>query len=480
MARPNVLLICVEHWSGRRIAALGHPTIITPTLDQLIENGVAYTNAYTTTPSCIPARRELMTGAFSPTHGDRVFNEKLPMPDLPTMAQTFRDAGYQAYAVGKMHVYPQRDRIGFDDIVLDEEGRHHLGLPKDDYEMFVSEQGYAGQEFGHGMGSNDYTARPWHLPEHTHHTNWTVREMSKVIVRRDPTRPAFWYMSFSAVHPPLVPPAEYFDMYRHLDIDEPFMGEWTRDVDNIPYALRERREKTGSYSETEIHIARQALYGMSTHVDHQIRLVIGLLREEGLLDDTIVMFTADHGDMLGNHGQFAKDMFYEDSAKIPMILMPQAEQKEVGQGRRDDRLAAQADVFPTLLDLCDIPVPSTVEGRSLIGERGHDLLYGEHWENIYATRMIREQRYKLIYYPIGNRTQLFDLEDDPDEMRDLAGDSAHNEVRARLTAALVERLYGSDLEWLDSGRLVGLPEDENTPRRPPDRGLGGQRGLRFR
>ncbi|MCH8206988.1 MAG: sulfatase-like hydrolase/transferase [Chloroflexi bacterium] len=330
------------------------------------------------------------------------------------------------------------------------------------------------------MGSNDYCTRPWHLPEHCHQTNWTVREMSKFIARRDPTRPAFWYMSFSAPHPPLVPLAEYMDMYRHLEVDMPFMGDWTRDVESMPYALRHRRLGIGSYTDTEVRLARQAFYAMCTHVDHQIRLVIGLLREEGLLDETIVMFTADHGEMLGNHGQFAKDIFYEDSAKIPMILMPQADRKDIGQGVRDGRLAAQADVFPTLLDLCGIPIPDAVEGLSLVGERRHDVLYGEHWEDIHASRMIRDRRHKLIYYPVGNRTQLFDLESDPDELRDLAGDPAHRDVVEHLTRSLVGRLYGSDLRWLEGDRLVGLPEEEYTSVRPPDRGLGGQRGLRFR
>ena len=143
MTRPNVLLICADHWFGDLIGALGHPVILTPTLDHIIGNGIAYTNAYAPTPTCIPARRELMTGTHSRTHGDRVFNETLPMPDLPTMAQTFRDNGYQAYGVGKLHVYPQRDRIGFDDVLVLEEGRHQFGMSKDDYELFLQDEGFS-------------------------------------------------------------------------------------------------------------------------------------------------------------------------------------------------------------------------------------------------------------------------------------------------------------------------------------------------
>ena len=126
------------------IGALGHPTIQSPTIDQMAANGIAFTNAYSTTRMCIPARRELMTGTFSRTHGDRVFHETMPMPELPTVAQTFRDVGYQAYGVGKLYVNPPRSRIGFDDVLIHEAGR--LGdrvdqMVQDDYEHFLTERG---------------------------------------------------------------------------------------------------------------------------------------------------------------------------------------------------------------------------------------------------------------------------------------------------------------------------------------------------
>ena len=298
-------------------------------------------------------------------------------------------------------------------------------------------------------------------------TNWTVREMSKFIVRRDPTRPSFLYMSFNHPHPPLAPLAEYLEMYQHLDIDMPFMGEWARDPDQLPHALRARPLGRDSYPESAIRLARQAFYALCTHVDHQIRLVIGLLREEGLLDDTIIMFTCDHGDMLGNHGLYAKKLFYEHSAKIPMVLMPQASRDDVGKGIRDDRLAIQADVFPTLMELCDIPVPPTVEGLSLIGERGRDHIYGLHDDNDTATRMVRDRRHKLIYYPAGNVVQLFDLDNDPDELRDVSDDPAYSTVHDELTDVLIQRMYGDDRRWTDGDRLIGMPAPEESPYPPP-------------
>jgi arylsulfatase A-like enzyme len=304
--------------------------------------------------------------------------------------------------------------------------------------------------------------------------------MSKYIARRDPTKPAFWYMSFISPHQPLTPLPTYMDIYRSFDVEEPFYGDWSDDTDALPHALRMRRNGKGTYSDSSIRDARRAFYSLATHIDHQIGLVIGLLREEGLLDDTVIMFTSDHGNMLGNHGIYDIGLMYESVAKIPMVLIPQMGREEVGQNLRDDRLAVQADVFPTLADLCGIPIPDTVEGKSLIGNERRDHVYGEHGEDGTATRMIRDARYKLIYYPVGDRYHLFDLQDDPNELRDLSDDAAHASVKDRVTGLLVENLYGSDLEWLDGDKLVGLPEPEPRAQHPnPSRAFGNQRGWRF-
>ena len=479
MDRPNVLLICVEHWSGRLMSALGHPAVMTPTLDSLAANGVLFTNAYSTTPVCIPARRELMTGAFSRTHGARSFDQTITMDGRPTLPQTFRDAGYQAYAVGKLHVQPQRARIGFDDVMLDEAAKERRHNP-DDYEMFLTAEGFHGQQLTHASG-NDYFTRAWHLPEHVHPANWTAREMCRYIVRRDPSRPAFWYMSFVPPHPPLTPPAAYMDLYRNVDVGEPFVGDWAEDAESMPYAYRAKQHAVArrSYPEQMLRDARRAYYAQCTHVDHQIRLVIGTLREEGLLDDTVIMLTADHGDMMGNHHHYGKAVFYEDSAKVPMLLVPPAGDPRVGVDREDGHLAALADVMPTLLDICGVPAPDGVEGLSLVGEERRSFLYGELYDDAFATRMAHDGRHKLVYYPTGNRVQLFDLADDPDEMHDVSEDASYAAVREALTQRLIRHMYGGDERWVRDGRLVGEPEPKGAGSPAPDRGLRAQYGWRF-
>jgi arylsulfatase A-like enzyme len=476
--RPNVLMITVDQWPGRLMGCAGHPVVQTPTIDQLARNGVRFSNAYSETPVCIPARRTLMTGTSTRTHGDRVFKTTEPMPDLPTLAQCFRDGGYQAHAVGKLHVYPPRDRIGFDDVILCEEGRPHIGAV-DDYDMFLAERGFTGEQFAGGMNNNNYMHRPWHLPEACHVVNWSTREMCRTIKRRDPRRPGFWYLSYTPPHPPLTPLACYMDFYRQFAAEPAFAADWAADVERLPRALQMVRNFYPALSAPVLQEVRRAFMALCTHIDHQLRLVIGTLREEGLLDDTIILFTADHGEMLGDFGLFAKRLYYESAAGIPMILVGTAGSDAVPVGRTDDRLVGLVDVMPTLLDLAGLPRPTSVEGFSMTGERRRPVLYGDIGEGPNASRMLHDGRHKLIWYPAGNKVQLFDLEEDPKELVDLAGAPACAEVQARLESGLAAACWGVDLDegWAVDGRLVGYDPGPFSPR--PDRTLSGQRGLHY-
>ncbi len=474
--KPNVLLICTDHWSGKMLGCNEHQHILTPTLNQLAANGTLFNQAYSTCPTCIPARRSIMTGTSPETHGDRIFKEHEKMPkNLITMPQVFRDNGYQAFAVGKLHVYPQRNRIGFDDVISCEEGRHHLGGGLDDFELYLKDRGFAGQELTHAMGNNHYTVRPWHLPEDCHPTNWTTKQMCRMIQRRDRQKPAFWFCSYIAPHPPITPITEYLDMYRNCGVDKPFCGDWAKDFDQLPYALKSRYDKFQTYTAEETRLARMGFYAQCTYIDHQIRLLIGTLDEEGLLDNTIIMFTSDHGDMLGNHNLWSKPPMYEWSSKIPMILVPQASAYDrCPHHNVDERFVVQEDIMPTLLDLCDIKIPESVEGISMIGEGCRDYIYSEHYECDLATRMIRKGDYKLIWYPVGNIFQLFNLRKDPDEMNDISKTDTEN--LEDIKKILADELYGSDMKWLKDGLLIGEPDKKYIP--GTSRNLAGQRGWR--
>ena len=476
--KSNILLVLMDQWSGKRLGISGNKFIQTPTLDQLAKNGTLYTNAYSEAPICIPARRSLYTGTSPRTHGDRIFKKTNLMPkNLKTFPECFVKAGYQAFCVGKLHVYPTRDRIGFQEAIIAEEGRPHLGI--DDYDIFLAENGNPGQQFMHGMSNNSYIHRPWHLDERLHVTNWTVYETCKVIKRRDPTKPSLWMTSFTHPHPPLAPLSSYMDFYNNLSIDEALTSHWSNNENSIPWALKSNRTYWPKLENEIFKNMKRAYYALCTHIDHQIRVIIATLREENILDNTTILICADHGDMLGDFNLYGKRTFYEGSSKIPFILVGHQGDKIIKSNHKDNRLVCLQDVMPTLLDVSGISIPSSCEGISVIGSHKRKYLYGEVLENNSATRMIHNGRFKLIWYPAGNFLQLFDLEKDPDELIDLSKSSNFKEDLKALKNELIKNLYGSDKEncYFKNNELCGFDPGQYIPSQ--DISLSAQRGLHY-
>ena len=469
--KKNVLMISTDHWPGSLFGREGRTDMITPTLDFLADNGIKFDNFYSECPVCIPARRCLMTGLSPKTHGDRVYSDRMEMPDVETLAGAFSKAGYQTMGVGKLHVYPQRNRIGFGDVILMEEGRYEFGVT-DDYQTWLGEHGYIGQEFMHGMGNNTYYTRPWHLPEEAHPTTWATWQMMKQIKRRDPTRPSFFYISYQFPHPPLVPLQVFLDKYKDVEL----MPNRTDDWGDEPI-FDKMRAMASSYSERERREAQIAFHAQCTHIDYSIRQLLGALREADILNDTIIVFMSDHGDMLFDHGMVAKRCFYEGSTYVPMIFTGTPMQEYRNKGY-EKKLGCMKDVMPTLLDLCGIDIPETVEGIPLFSDKTNDYIYGEVSEGEKSNRMIRDDRYKLMYWPCGNVFQLFDMVSDRDESHDLARDPSYREVLDRMKEILRKEIHGKDLEWLDeNGEFVGFEPD--TSRKNPDFGLYNQRGYHW-
>ena len=473
MSLPNILLVTADQWPGSLMGMAGRTDIDTPTLDQIARNGTWFSNAHSQCPICIPARRSIMTGTAPRQHGDRVFQPSLAKPDFPHLSEVLRNAGYQTGAVGKLHVFPQRDRIGFEEVVSFEEGRSHLGGP-DDWDIWLADHGHAGQGYAHGMSNNSYEFRPWHLPEDCHPSVWQARQMCRMIQRRDPTRPQFWHLSFNFPHPPIVPLTSYLALYSNRRMAPAVQGDWNSD---LPVALQYAANAWPQLAPDRLADMRRAFHAQCTLIDHQLRVVIGTLREQLQLDNTILLFTSDHGDMLGDHGLFAKRVMLRGSVSVPFLLMGTAECERVHSGAVDDRLAGMQDIMPTLLDLAGVEKPKTVTGLSLISENRRETLYCEALEGQSAMRMVTDGRWKLIWYPAGNRFHLFDLQSDPDETTDLSASRSASGDRARLTAELVSELYGDDMSFVQNGEPVGVPAEPVLL--PPNRGLSGQRGLHF-
>jgi len=468
--RPNILLICVDQWRGDCLSAAGHPYVQTPHLDQVAGTGTRFRRGYSATPTCVPARVALFTGQSQQAHGRVGYREGVPFAQAHpvTMPGEFRRHGYQTQAIGKMHVYPERSRIGFDDVVLHDgylhfaRGQHRRNFEFfDDYVPWLRQQAGASAVADYtdnGLNCNSLVARPWDKPEALHPTTWTVTQAQQWLYRRDPTRPFFLYVSFHRPHPPYDPPRWAFEQYLDLPSYEPVVGDW---VDHYAPHRRDNIHDAfvGQMDPRLVHRARAGYYGHMAHIDQQINRLLETLGEFGLADDTAVCFVSDHGEMMGDHRMFRKGFPYEGSAAIPFLLRPAASDRQYERGQVRDEVVELRDVMPTLLDYAGLPVPETVDGRSLVpllrGENvpWRDWLHGEHTLLGQSLQWLTDGREKYCWLSGAGHEQLFDLVADPRETRNLADSAEHAERlalwRSRLVAALANREEGYVLD----GRL---------------------------
>ncbi|NOY08026.1 MAG: sulfatase-like hydrolase/transferase [Spirochaetes bacterium] len=417
MGKPNILLISSDHHRGDCLSVSGHHSVMTPQLDQLAFEGVRFERAYSTCPKCIPARHMVMTGRDSYGFGIHKYIEgtKIP-PDMPTLQGLVTRAGYQTQAVGKMHLFPQRCRYGFENMVICEEGRVLEGLKRDDYEWELEDKGYRGMIWAHGIANNQAAARIWHLPEELHSTNWVAREGCKFFERRDPAKPFFLWLSFPKPHPPYVPPLAYWEMYRDRDVPVPAMGGWLNE-DPVPVCLLDSVStcNVDLVDDKERMSVMRAYYALITQIDNQIGFVLGDLRERGLLDDTFIVYFSDHGDLMWDHGAMYKAAFYEGAARVPLIIRPH---REFDRKKTDWQPSsaffnpvALYDIMPTLLEVAGAEVPEGIEAVSLFSKKEREFVYGDYDGDHFVT----DGRFKYLWHRAGNIEQFFDLKEDPKE-----------------------------------------------------------------
>lgn len=428
--RPNIILITTDQQRGDCLSCAGHPAVETPYLDQLAEDGVRFTNAYTSVPSCTPARAAIMTGMDPWNHGRLTMtgNEALRYP--ATLPELLGKAGYQTQAVGKMHFSPQRRRYGFDHMILDESGRRDGDFISDYHRWFDEQNTEAFGYRDHSIDWNSWMARPSHLPEHLHPTHWTSREGSEFLRHRDKTAPFFLWLSFARPHSPHDPPQAYWDLYaNNPNIPEPVFGDWA-----APYKKRVA-DVNSPWNDLPADIVRRArvgYYGNITFIDHQIGKLFYELgkHDREALENTLVLFTSDHGDMMGDHYHWRKTYAYEPSAKIPFLLKPPAGW-DLPRHITLDQPIELRDIMPTLLEAAGVEIPESVDGDSLLklcrGESDgwREYINGEHthcYDAPNGMQYLTDGREKFIWFHHTGREQFFDLTNDPMEMKNLISD----------------------------------------------------------
>lgn len=438
MKKPNIVLICVDQMRGDCLKYVGHPVVETPYLDTMAQNGILFRNAYSAVPSCIAARAALMTGMSQEKNGRIGYQDGVIWDYENTLAGGLTEAGYHTQCVGKMHVHPQRYLCGFNNVIL-HDGYLHVTRNKnvpynqnqyivDDYMNWLrSKKGTDADLIDTGLECNSWVSRPWMYEEELHPTNWVVTESIDFLRRRDPTKPFFLMPSFVRPHSPLDPPEFYFNMYKDKEIDKPKIGDWSTKSGRIPRFDDIR----GELSESEYKRLRQGYYGCITHIDHQIGRLIQALIDEGEINNTIIIFTSDHGDLLGDHNFFRKSLPYEGSANIPLIIYDRGNILNLKPGTIIDEVVELRDIMPTIYDISNIPIPETVDGLSLLplmkGENTsfREYLHGEHEYGNMSNHYIVTKKDKYILFPETNEEQYFDLEADRDELHNAINDEAY-------------------------------------------------------
>jgi arylsulfatase A-like enzyme len=418
---PNVVFILSDDQRPDTIRALGNKQINTPHLDRLVQSGFTATHTFcmgsTVGAVCIPSRAMILSGRslYRATSG----TNSVTIPRRAALwPEEFRKAGYETIGIGKWH----NDRASY--------ARCFSG---------------GGPVFFGGM--SDHTAVPVQNFDPTGGYNTNRQYLSKVFsstlfadaairaIRQQTTKPFVLYLAFTAPHDPRTPPAEFAKLYDPAKIPLPrnYLPEHPFDNGQV----KGRDEELLPWPRTEEAVGKElaAYYAMITHMDHQIGRVLAALKDAGKAHNTIVVFAGDHGLAIGSHGLLGKQNMYDHSVRTPLIFAGPG----IPSGRRSEALCYLYDVFPTLCDLAGVPIPETVEGKSLLpiiqgaGQGGRDAIFGAYRD---VQRMVRTDRWKLIYYPKVDRTQLFDLKADPDELHDLSGNAKHSRTLAQLRSRL--------------------------------------------
>lgn len=465
---PNILLLMADQWRADCLGFAGHPAVETPHLDELFCDGVSFARAYSACPTCIPARTALLTGLSQGSHGRTGYKDGVTWNYPATLPGLLAGAGYHTQCVGKMHVHPARFLAGFHHVVLHDGS---LGIHRrapldydyaDDYRRWLREHTHGRADVRDtGLGVNSWVVAPWPHAEHLHPTNWVASEAVEFLRRRDPTRPFFLKASFVRPHPPFDPPDHYLRRYEQKSVPPPALGDWVGEEDDPRRGLRASFGR-GTVDPAQAERARRAYYALITHVDAQINRILLELRDQGVDDNTLVVFVSDHGELLGDHRLWAKAMPFEGSARVPLILRPPPAWGWSG-GRVCDAVTELRDVLPTLCEAAGVAVPETVEGRSLLGHvRGdpvggwRDHLHGEHAFDLDSNHWLTDGREKYVWFSARGEELLFDLHDDPSEERNLASVRPERVVewRNRLIEALGERAG----DYLRDGRLAPRSE----------------------
>lgn len=476
MQKPNVILIIADQWRGDCLGAAGHPDVKTPYFDTLCSGGIRFPNAVSATPTCIPARAALYTGMAQENHRRVGYLDGVRWDYPNTLAGTFAENGYQCYCAGKLHVHPLRNSVGYHSVDLHDGYLHYYRRPEvpyydnqrvaDDYHHWLkNELGIEADPTETGIDCNSSVARPWIYPEKYHPTRWVTDRAIDFLRKRDRDKPFFLTLSYVRPHPPFDAPQAFFDMYRNKSLRPPLHGDWT-DEKRLERGGRIFDSDTGPSDPDLQTDAQIGYYAAITQIDYEFGRFREAMFSHGLdRSNTVLMVVSDHGEMLCDHGLFRKSLPYKGSAGIPFIVSaPRNCLEAAGCTRPADndirnRVVELRDVMPTLLALCGLDIPETVDGANVFApEWNRDYIHGEHLYDGGSCQWIVTERDKFVWFSSTGRRQYFNLVCDPDEMHNAIDDADCAARIAELENLLIRELSWREEGFIQNGRLTpGVP-----------------------
>ncbi|WP_118180202.1 choline-sulfatase [Paraburkholderia phosphatilytica] len=442
--RKNILILMADQMTPSSLRAYGNSVSKTPRIDALAREGVVFDSAYCASPLCAPSRFALMAGKLPSKIGAYDNAAELPAQTL-TFAHYLRAAGYRTVLSGKMHFCGPDQLHGFEERLTTDIYPADFGWVPDWDQPEVRPSWY------HNM-SSVLDAGPCvrtNQLDFDDEVTFTVRQKLYDIARERQAgadaRPFCVVASLTHPHDPYAIPAEYWNLYRDEEIDLPRTSLSYEESDPHSKRLRNVSEVDRTPpTEQQVRNARRAYYGALSYVDTQFGAILDALEASGLADDTIVIVTSDHGDMLGERGLWYKMTFFENATRVPLIVHAP---KEFGAHRVAGSVST-IDLLPTLVELAigtrQTAWPDPVDGRSLVphlvNDGGHDEVFGEYLAEgaIAPIVMIRRGQYKFIHTP-ADPDQLYDLQADPQELRNLADDPAHQHTVEAFRAEIANR-----------------------------------------
>ncbi|GAB3911928.1 sulfatase-like hydrolase/transferase [Larkinella knui] len=428
----NVLVLYSDDQRYNTLHALGNDAIQTPNLDRLVKRGVAFTRAQTMGglqgALCVPSRAMLHTGRY--LHDLQKTGEVIP-PEHTTLPEYLRTKGYQTYAIGKWHndkaafarSYEGGAALFFGGMHLPEKG----GQEHPQYVDFDP----SGQFKAANRNADTYSSELY--------ANEAIRFLDR---QNRETKPFYCYVAFTSPHDPRTPPEAFRKMYPKSQIKLPPNFLPQHPFDNGELAVRDEKLLPRPLTEEQAKEELALYYGMISELDAQIGRILDALDKNKLTENTLIVFAGDNGLAVGSHGLLGKQNLYEHSMRVPLVISHPA----LPQNKRIDVLAYLADVFPTVTDFLGLSAPPTVESQSLYPyikgtkKQGRESVYYAYRDFQRAVRTA--DNWKLIKYRVNQQetTQLFDLNQDPYETRNLADNPAYSQKKQQLEARLISEM----------------------------------------